>query len=161
MTRKAGSKDASSIAHIYNYYVHNSVATFDEEPRAEAYFRERINEVNKTHIWLVWLDESDTVRGYAYGVQLKARFAYRFAAEVSVYVEHGYFGKGIAKSLYIELFTQLAKKGCKRVIGGVALPNDASIALHENLGFKKVAHFERVGFKFDQWIDVAYWQRDI
>ena len=79
--------------------------------------------------------------------------------EISVYIQNEMVGKGYGKALCAELLDALKKSGCHAVIGGVALPNEASIALHEHFGFGKVAHFSEVGFKFGRWVDVAYWQK--
>ena len=81
--------------------------------------------------------------------------------EVTVYVAPGHAGRGIGSRLYGELFPILKTRGIHAVIGGIALPNEASVALHEKFGMRKVAHFEEVGFKFDRWIDVGYWQRTL
>jgi L-amino acid N-acyltransferase YncA len=83
----------------------------------------------------------------------------RFSAEVTVYVEPGHARRGIGSKLYTRLFPILQTRGIHAVIGGIALPNEASVALHEKFGMRKVAHFTEVGFKFDRWIDVGYWQR--
>ena len=86
---------------------------------------------------------------------------YRFSVEVTVYVAPGHAGRGIGSTLYGELFPMLKTLGIRAVIGGIALPNEASVALHEKFGMRKVAHFGEVGFKFDRWIDVGYWQRTL
>lgn len=99
------------------------------------------------------------VIGYAYASKWKGRCAYRFAVETSVYVDSSARGAGVGTVLYEALFAALGGRGIHAAIGGIALPNEASIALHERFGMKKVAHFEQVGFKFDRWIDVGYWQR--
>ena len=96
--------------------------------------------------------------GYAYATKWKERSAYRFSAEVSVYLSNQVQGRGLGASLYETLFSKLKEGGINTVIGGITLPNPASVALHEKMGMKKVAHFENVGFKFNQWQDVGYWQ---
>ena len=78
--------------------------------------------------------------------------------ETTIYLEHGHEGRGIGTTLYSALLPLLRERGIHVVIGGVALPNEASVALHEKLGFEKVATFRQVGFKHDKWVDVAYWQ---
>ena len=87
------------------------------------------------------------------------RAAYKFSTEVTVYVRHGLGGAGIGSKLYGQLLFCTDSSGMHTAIGEVALPNDTSIRLHEKFGFKKLAHFEEVGFIFNRWIDVAYWQR--
>src|SRR4029450_10891594 len=99
------------------------------------------------------------VVGYAYATKWKARSAYRFSVETTVYLAAGLGRRGLGSRLYEELFRVLKEKGVHAAIGGIALPNDASVALHEKFGMRKVAHFEQVGFKFGKWVDVAYWER--
>jgi phosphinothricin acetyltransferase len=86
------------------------------------------------------------------------RAAYRYSAETSVYVAQGQGGRGIGSALYKALLEELRTRGIHMAIGGIAQPNPASVALHESLGFEKVAHFKQVGRKFDRWIDVGYWE---
>ena len=104
------------------------------------------------------LEENDQILGYAYAGKWHERCAYRYTAESTVYLDSKSGGKGYGTLLYQSLLADLKDLQYHVVIGGVALPNPASVALHEKFGFKKVAHYEEVGFKFDQWIDVAYWQ---
>ena len=96
--------------------------------------------------------------GYAYATSWRVRSAYRFSVESTVYVATGHGGKGNGSALYRSLIAALREPGLQVVIGGLALPNEASVALHECIGFEKVAHFRRVGRKFEQWIDVGYWE---
>lgn len=162
MIREANpKKDAGAIALIYNHYVKTSIATFDVEPRTNDYFEERIREVQKSHPWIVFEGNDEHILGYAYGVQLKPRHAYRFSVEISVYLHEDAAGQGVGTKLYTALIDRLKKRGVHAVIGGVSLPNEASVKLHEKLGFEKVAHFKEVGFKFNKWIDVGYWEKII
>ena len=96
--------------------------------------------------------------GFAYASKWKGRCAYRHTAETTVYVKHDCWRCGVGKALYTQLLERLQHAGTHAAIGGIALPNESSIALHERLGFVKVAQFREVGFKFNQWIDVGYWQ---
>lgn len=155
MIRSATAEDAFSFCEIYNHYVKNCHATFAEQPDTTEDFRTRI--LAQKLPWFVFELENQVV-GYAYASPLKSRSAYRFAVEISVYVNQQNLGQGIGKRLYIALLDELKAIGMHTAIGGIALPNKASISLHEKLGFKKVAHFEQVGRKFDRWIDVEYWQ---
>ena len=102
--------------------------------------------------------EKDFVLGYAYATRWKARPAYKYSAESSIYLATEVQGRGIGTQLYKGLLNELKHLGIHTVIGGIALPNEASIALHEKLGFVKAAHFKEVGFKHSRWVDVAYWQ---
>ena len=107
--------------------------------------------------WLV-AEQSGQVVGYAYATKWKARSAYRFSVESSVYLAQSVIGQGLGSKLYEALFALLKERGVHVVIGVITLPNPASIAFHEKLGLKKVAHFEEVGFKFNKWLDVGCWQ---
>jgi phosphinothricin acetyltransferase len=156
--RTAEPGDAAAIAAIYNHYVAATVVTFEEEPVAPDEMARRIADVRA--IGLPWLvaEEKDRVVGYAYATRWRARSGYRFSVEVTVYVAPERGDSGIGSGLYAELFRRLADHGIHAVVGGIALPNAASVALHEKLGMRKVAHFEQVGFKLGRWVDVGYWQ---
>jgi phosphinothricin acetyltransferase len=118
----------------------------------------RIRETSDSSLpWLVW-EELASIQGFAYASKWKGRCAYRHSAEATVYLEPKSTSRGVGSRLYQALLTDLRQRSFHAVIGGIALPNEASIALHERLGFRKVAHFEQVGWKFGRWIDVAYWQ---
>jgi len=108
--------------------------------------------------WYVYADETGAVLGYAYASKWKGRCAYQYSVEVTVYVHPEHGGKGIGSSLYTALFKALRERKYHVVIGGISLPNPGSIALHEKFGLQKAGHFKEVGFKFDQWVDVGYWQ---
>lgn len=156
--RSALEEDAEHIARIYNYYVLNSVITFEEEPVAVPVMAARIAEVQGASLpWLV-AEADSLVVGYAYANKWKARSAYRHSVETTIYIEKGREGRGVGSILYAELLSILRAEGKHVAIGGAALPNDASVALHEKLGFEHVATFRQVGFKHDRWVDVAYWQ---
>jgi phosphinothricin acetyltransferase len=117
----------------------------------------RIRDVTAALPWLVYESEGG-VLGYAYATKWRVRSAYRYSAETSVYVAPGQGGKGIGSALYKTLLEELRAREIHMVIGGIAQPNPASVALHERLGFEKVAHFKQVGRKFDRWIDMGYWE---
>jgi phosphinothricin acetyltransferase len=152
------SSDVKEIAEIYNHYVRETIITFEEKPVLPTDFIERIQQIQSIRLpWLV-AESDDVILGYAYASKWKERAAYRFSVETTVYVKPDCFKKGIGSSLYNELMDELKEKGFHAAMGGIALPNKASVGLHEKLGFTKVAHFTEVGYKFDQWIDVGYWQ---
>lgn len=156
--RAAMASDAENIARIYNYYVRNTVITFEEEPVSAATMVARLADIQNAALpWLV-AELDGAVVGYAYAGRWKVRSAYRYSVETTIYLEHGREGRGIGMQLYSELLSALRSRGVHAAIGGAALPNDASAALHENLGFERVATFRQVGFKHDRWVDVAYWQ---
>lgn len=151
--------DAQAISDIYKYYITDTTITFEEQLVSAAQMAGRIQEILAASLpWLV-IEQSGRVVGYAYASKWKARSAYRYSVETSVYLQHGIAGKGLGSQLYQALFDALKARGFHVAIGGIALPNEASIALHEKFGMQKVAHFEQVGFKLGQWIDVGYWQK--
>ncbi|MFZ6843681.1 arsinothricin resistance N-acetyltransferase ArsN1 family B [Undibacterium sp. RuTC16W] len=150
--------DAEAICRIYNYYVVNSTISFEEEEVGVTEMTRRILDITHDYPWLV-LERDGMVVGYAYATKWKPRSAYRFSVECSVYLSNDAVGQGAGTLLYESLFDQLSTLGVHSVIGGIALPNSASVALHEKLGFSKVAHFSQIGFKKDRWVDVGYWQK--
>ena len=158
MIRTAIAGDASEIARIYNHYVLNTIVTFDEETISVPEMARRIEATLSASMpWLVAERDAGIV-GYAYATKWKARAAYRFSAEVTAYLDPGFPGLGIGSQLYEQLLPMLQERQIRAVMGGIALPNDASVAFHEKFGFSKVAHFKEVGFKFNKWIDVGYWE---
>ena len=156
--RPARTADAGAICAIYNHYILNTTISFEEEPVSPAEIAQRIANVADANLpWLVML-ENDTLIGYAYATKWRVRAAYRYAVESSVYLDATRTGQGAGRQLYEALIAELRRRDLHLVIGGIAQPNAASVALHERLGFCKVAHFSEVGLKFGKWIDVGYWQ---
>lgn len=159
--RAATVADAETVVRIYNHYVTNTIVTFEEEPIAAAEMARRMGQVTAAALpWLVAELDREVI-GYAYAGRWHARAAYRFSVEVTVYVDHAHVGRRVGSHLYAALFPMLRARGIHAVLGGIALPNDASVALHERCGLEKVAHLREVGFKFGRWIDVGYWQRTL
>jgi L-amino acid N-acyltransferase YncA len=156
--RPAVMSDTEAIARIYNYYILNTIVTFEEQAVSALEMAERLKAVEAASFpWLV-SERANQVVGYAYAGKWHGRSAYRYSAECTVYVDPAARRQGIGTALYNALFALLRNKPIHAVIGGIALPNEASIALHEKFGLKKVAHFKEVGFKFNRWIDVGFWQ---
>jgi L-amino acid N-acyltransferase YncA len=156
--RDASVEDAESTASIYNHFVLTTSISFEEAEVPVTEMAGRIADVQAAGLpWLV-AEQDGIIAGYAYATKWRVRHAYRFSVESSVYLAPAQAGKGIGTALYRALFERLRAGGYHRVIGGIALPNPASIALHEKLGFEKVAQFREVGFKFDRWTDVGYWE---
>ena len=156
--RSALAADAETIARIYNYYVQNTVITFEEEPVSAQAMATRVAEVQNASLpWLV-AELDGVVVGYAYASKWKVRSAYRYSVETTIYLERGCEGQGLGTRLYSDLLSTCRARGIHVAIGGVALPNEASVSLHEKLGFEHVARFRQVGFKHQKWVDVAYWQ---
>lgn len=155
--RPVTSADAAAICDIYNHYVLNTSISFELEALSVADMAQRIEDLSAQFPWLVY-EEQGRILGYAYASKWKPREAYRHAVESSVYLAEGSAGKGIGSQLYQALFPLLKERAVHTVIGGIAMPNAGSVGLHEKMGFVKIAHFNQVGRKFDQWIDVGYWQ---
>jgi L-amino acid N-acyltransferase YncA len=158
MIRPATPTDALQIADIYNYYVLNTTVTFEEEAVTADEMAGRITEITEKYPWLVF-ERDGKILGYAYASPWKSRCAYKFSVETTVYLQNGLSGQGLGSELYAELLIRLQKLELHGIIGGVALPNEGCIALHQKFGFEKVAQFKEVGFKFNKWIDVTYWEK--
>ena len=155
--RPATAQDAAALAAIYNYYIAETIVTFEEDTIDAAEMATRIAEVTAKFPWLVW-EQGGKVLGYAYASTWKSRCAYRNSVESTVYLRQDMGGRGMGFPLYTELLRLLQAQGLHAAIGGIALPNPASVALHEKCGFQKVGEFIEVGHKFGQWINVGYWQ---
>jgi L-amino acid N-acyltransferase YncA len=159
MIRPASDGDAPSIAAIYNPYIAETSISFEEQPVSPHEMLQRMQEVRSASLpYLVLEDSQSAVIGYAYASKWKGRCAYRFSVETSIYLAESAVGQGFGAQLYRALLDQLRATQVHLAIAGIALPNDASIALHEKLGFEKSAHFKEIGFKFEKWVDVGYWQ---
>lgn len=158
--REATGSDAEAICRIYNHYVLGTTITFEEEAVTVETMGGRIAEVTSRYPWLVCEVEGKVV-GYAYATGWRPRTAYRYSVESTIYLDAAICGRGLGAPLYADLIRRLREGGFHRVMGGVALPNEASVALHERLGFKKVAQFTEVGWKFGRWIDVGYWELEL
>ena len=157
MLRPVHTDDAPAISEIYNYYVLHTPITFEEDPIAPEAMRQKILETIKTYPWLV-CEEDGKLLGYSYGRKWRERAAYRFTVEATVYLHPSATGKGRGSALLAALLTELRRREAHTVIGGIALPNEASVALFEKFGFRQVAHFMEAGYKFGSWIDASNWQ---
>jgi len=149
--------DAASICAIYNHYVERTIVTFEEAAVSVDEMVRRMADVTRSLPWLVW-EQEDRVLGYAYATPWKTRSAYRYSVETTVYLNPAVTGNGIGTVLYRSLIDRLKTLGIHCAVGGIALPNPASVALHEKLGFVKIGQFREIGLKFGQWIDVGYWE---
>lgn len=159
--RDATPADAAAIAAIYNHYVLGSVISMEEDAVSDSAMAQRIAGVQDASLpWLV-LHDNGVIAGYAYASQWRARRGYRYSVESTVYLDAMHHGRGYGVRLYGVLLERLRAAGYRQVIGGIALPNPASIALHAKLGFEQVARFPEVGTKFGHWLDVAYWQKKL
>jgi len=158
MIRDATPADAAAVAAIYNHYIEHTTITFEADVLSDDDMRARIAKTESAGFpWLVW-DDAGKVRGYAYASKFRDRAAYRYTAEATIYLAPGASRRGIGSRLYSELIARLRAGGSHRVLGVIALPNPASVALHKSLGFTHVGSFSEVGRKFGRWIDVGFWQ---
>lgn len=156
--RDATTTDADAVCAIYNPYVRDTVISFEEEPVWHAAMAERIATTLRSHPWLM-CEVDGMPAGFAYAGPWKTRTAYRHTAETTIYFSADHVGRGYGKALYMALLERLRERDVHTVVGCIALPNPASIALHEACGYTQVAHFRECGLKFDRWVDVGYWQR--
>jgi phosphinothricin acetyltransferase len=159
--RHATADDAAAIASIYAPYVRDSVVSFETEAPDEMEMKGRIAALGDLYPWLVACDEGGELLGYAYGCAFRSRPAYRFTVETTVYVGEGAQRRGVGSRLYRELLALLEAQGFTQAIGAITIPNEASIALHESLGFVRAGTYEKVGFKLGEWRSVGLWQRPL
>ena len=160
--RMVSKQDVDAIVEIYNFYINETIITFEQETITIDDMLSRFEKIAADDLpWLVLEDDQGVVIGYAYASKWRERYAYRFSVEVTVYLAQCATGKGYGCQLYQALFSELKIKGVHSVIGGITLPNSASIALHEKFSMEKVAHFSEVGYKFNRWLDVGYWQGNL
>ncbi|PSJ36907.1 GNAT family N-acetyltransferase [Allosphingosinicella deserti] len=159
--RAAGAGDAAAIAEIYHPYVAETVITFeDEAPGAEA-VGDRIEAAAGLYPWMVAEDEDGFILGYAYACAFRARSAYRFSVETTVYVRRGRSRRGVGSSLYRPLLAVLEAQGFAQAVAAISLPNDESVGFHERFGFVRTGTYAGVGWKLGRWIDVGLWQRPL
>lgn len=159
--RDAKPSDAPAIAHIYAPFVRDTWVTFETEVPTEEAMAARVKDFQARHAFLVAVPEGygDRIMGYAYGSPHRARAAYQWSCEVSVYVDPKYQRQGLATSLYRTLFDRLRERRYLHALAGIGLPNDPSVALHEGLGFAPVAVYPDIGFKLGQWRSVGWWHK--
>lgn len=155
--RPATAADSAACAAIYAPYVRDTAISFELDPPTAAELAGRIAGATATHAWLVY-EADERVLGYAYGGPMRARAAYRWACEVSVYVAPGCHRTGIGRALYEALLARLAERGYRTAVAGMTLPNPASERLHRAVGFVPVGVFRGIGWKFGTWHDVAWMQ---
>ncbi len=155
--RVATVADAEAVAAIYAPYVTGTAISFEEEPPSADEMAARIAVTLRTHPFLVY-DAGDGVVGYAYAGPHAARPAYRWSCHVTAYVAPGLARRGIGRALYGVLLDSLKAQGFHSAFAGVALPNEASVGLHEAMGFKPLGIYREVGFKHGCWHDVGWWR---
>jgi phosphinothricin acetyltransferase len=149
--------DAAACAAIYAPYVAGAATSFEETPPGERDFAKRIAAAAERHAWLVAVREGRVV-GFAYAGPHRERPSYRWSVEVSVYVDGAHHRAGAGRALYAALLERLRARGFRTACAGITLPNDASVALHERLGFTPIGVYRKIGWKAGAWRDVGWWQ---
>jgi L-amino acid N-acyltransferase YncA len=157
MIRLATTADAGAIAAIYRPIVERTAISFETAAPTEAEMAQRILATLAYAPWLVCAQPGDLL-GYAYASRHRERAAYQWAVDVSVYVDERHRRKGVAQALYTSLFELLRRQGFYSAHAGIALPNPASVGVHEALGFRPVGVYRAVGYKMGGWHDVGWWQ---
>lgn len=159
--RVANANDAAAIQAIYAPIVEHTFISFETEPPSIEEMRRRMQNTLETLPWLVHLDEKGAVDGYVYAGKHGERPAYQWSVNVSVYLHENARGKGVGRRLYEALLPLLESLGYYQAFAGIALPNPASVALHESLGFLPLGKYRSVGHKLGDWRDVGYWQLEL
>lgn len=162
--RLAAPADGAEVAAVYAPYVESTAVSFELVAPTADEMGARIEQVLDAHPWIVATGTErapGVVVGYAHAHAFAARPAYRWSVETAIYLRSEARGQGVGSALYTALLGLVAAQGYRRAFAGIALPNPASVALHERLGFRPAGVYERVGFKHGAWHDVSWWQRDL
>jgi phosphinothricin acetyltransferase len=154
------SRDAPICAAIYAPHVEDSAVSFEERVPDAGEMAARIEHYRASHAWLV-AERGGEVVGYAYATAFNERPAYRWSTSVSVYVAEGARGQGVGRALYEALFDRLRERGFHMACAGITLPNEASVGLHEHLGFELVGVNREIGWKQGAWRDVGWYQLEL
>lgn len=154
--RPAAPQDAAGILAIYAPIVRDTAISFEVEPPTVPEMQQRMAQMLLKFPWLVCERQGD-ILGYVYATQHRARAAYQWSVDVSVYIHAEMHRSGIGRGLYTALFSLLQRQGFYNLYAGITLPNDGSVGLHEALGFQPVGVYRSVGFKFGAWHDVGWW----
>jgi phosphinothricin acetyltransferase len=153
-------RDAAACAAIYAPFVEDSAISFEEQAPDASEMARRIEETSVSHPWIV-KEIDGSVAGFAYAAPHRVRSAYRWAADVSIYVDQRFQRRGLGRGLYEALFELLRRQGLFIACAGITLPNEASVGLHESLGFAPVGIYRGIGFKQGAWRDVGWWQLEL
>jgi phosphinothricin acetyltransferase len=158
--RFADESDAAAIAGIYRPVVESTAISFETVPPDGNEMARRIADTTHEHPWLV-CEIGGRVAGYAYATKHRVRSAYRWSVDTSVYVDERFRQGGVGRGLYGSLFAILSAQRYFNAYAGIALPNAASVGLHEAVGFRKIGVYQRVGYKFGEWRDVGWWELEL
>lgn len=154
--RLATERDAAAVRTIYTPFVADSSVSFETEPPTDEEMRRRIAETADELPWLVCESDGE-VLGYAYASEHRSRIAYQWSVDVSVYVRERSRRAGVGRGLYESLLAVLSLQGFYNAYAGIALPNSASVGLHETMGFESIGVYRDVGYKHGEWHDVGWW----
>jgi L-amino acid N-acyltransferase YncA len=157
MIRPASKKDIPSIVSIYNHYVEHSIITFDKDPLSLLDMESKMLAIMNNYPCLV-LEEKNIIIGYAYGSQWREKGAYKSTVESTIYLDPNSKGQGFGLKLYSTLLRELKQLKFHAVIGVLSIPSEGTVPFHEKLGFEKAGAFKEVGYKFNKWVDVEFWQ---
>lgn len=160
MIRDVRDEDANQILEIYSPIVEESAISFEVTPPSLTEMQQRIRKADSHFPWLV-MEHNDQLCGYVYAKSFRDREAYRYTVETTVYVHPGFQQRGIGCQLLEELLKRLQSAGFRTALAGIALPNPASVSLHEKVGFKPIGVFPAIGWKFETWHDVGFWTFDL
>jgi phosphinothricin acetyltransferase len=158
--REVKLSDVSEITTIINHYIKHTNYLLDLELISEDSTISKIKEVTKSYPFIV-AEDNKGLLGFAHGYCYNNKAGYNTTAGTTIYLDTRAQGKGFGTRLYHALLSSLPLYDIKVAIGGITSGNAASVAIHEKLGFRKVAHFEKVAYKFDEWLDVEYWQKEV
>jgi L-amino acid N-acyltransferase YncA len=156
--RAATAQDAAACAAIYAPFVTDTWVSFELVPPDAKEMADRIAKYGTSHAWLV-LEIDNGLAGYAYGSPHRSREAYQTSCDVAVYVDPKFSRRGVGRTLYDALLPALQAQGLHAAFAGIALPNPASVGLHEAVGFAPVGVYREIGWKMGGWRDVGWWQR--
>lgn len=158
--RNAAPEDMEAVARIFSHYVLNSVATFEEDPPATAYWRQRLSDLTALGQPFLVAEAAGEVVGYAYAGSWRPRPAYRHTVEDTIYLDPAWVGRGIGRMLLTALVEKCSEAGYRQMIAVIAdTGSDSSLALHRALGFAPAGRLVQVGFKHGRWIDTCLMQR--
>ena len=158
--RSVAMTDAEVICDIYNYHVRETIVTFEEDEVSTEEMQSRFKRITADYPYLVY-EADGKVLAYAYADKWRTRSAYRLTAETTIYVSRAAHGRGIGRHLYAALMDALKQRGFHVAIGVIGLPNEASEAIHQKMGFERTGLFPEAGIKFGKWVDVSFWSKTI